>query len=159
MDGQTIIQKLTSVLSNPRDFFSEEPLIETFKYYFFVNVIGIVLGYFWMQASFTEYFNLVLRMIITFFISILFYHLAVYIVGGRGMSKTVQAYVYGSTPIVLVWWAPWLPFFAFIYVSYITIWGLQKLHGLTIKRAIWAYLIPLLCAAAVLIIPTIIWLA
>ncbi len=63
-------------------------------------------------------------------------HIFVYIIGGRkGVSQTIKAVMYGSTPGLLLGWIPILGIFAWIWALILQIRGLRVLQGLTTGRA------------------------
>jgi hypothetical protein len=83
--------------------------------------------------------------IIGAFISGAILHIFVYIVGGRkGISQTIKAVMYGSTPGLLLGWIPIIGFIAGIWSLVLEILGIRQLQELTTGRAILAVLIPII---------------
>lgn len=69
-------------------------------------------------------------------------HIFVYIVGGReGITQTIKAVMYGSTPALLFGWIPVIGFIAGIWSLVLEIIGIRQLHGLTTGKAILAVLL------------------
>lgn len=64
-------------------------------------------------------------------------HIFVYIVGGRrGITQTIKAGMYGSTPSLLFGWIPVIEFIAMIWSLVAEIIGIRQLHELTTGKAI-----------------------
>lgn len=83
--------------------------------------------------------------IIGAFISGAILHIFVYIVGGRkGISQTIKAVMYGSTPGLLLGWIPIIGVIASIWSLVLEILGIRQLQELTTGRAILAVLIPII---------------
>jgi hypothetical protein len=83
--------------------------------------------------------------IIAIFISGLWLHIWVYLVGGRnGLGKTIIALVYGQTPYLLLGWIPIINFIAMIWTLVVEIIGVQQLHGLTTGKAVIAVILALI---------------
>lgn len=70
-------------------------------------------------------------------------HVWIYIFGGRAeFAKTYQLFAYSSTPNYLLGWIPYLSFLAQIYTIVLFVIGTQKLHKVSLVRAILIYAIP-----------------
>lgn len=63
--------------------------------------------------------------------------------GRRGISQTVRAVVYASTPTVLTFWFPPIVGFTVMWSLVLTIVGLRQTQGLSTARAILAVFVPL----------------
>ena len=86
-----------------------------------------------------------LSSIIGAFIAGAIMHIFVYIVGGRkGISQTIKALMYGSTPTLLFGWIPFIGMLAGIWSLILEIIGIKELHELTTGKAIMAMLIPII---------------
>jgi len=84
------------------------------------------------------------------FISSAITHLFVYLMGGRkGYTNTYKSVVYGNTPVVLFCWLPLLNMISGIWSYYLTIKGISKLHGMSMQRAFFATILPLIIILAV----------
>lgn len=91
--------------------------------------------------------------IIGAFISGAILHIFVYIVGGRkGISQTIKAVMYGSTPGLLLGWIPIIGFIAGIWSLVLEILGIRQLQELTTGRAILAVLIPIIIIVVLTIV-------
>lgn len=91
--------------------------------------------------------------IIGVFISGAILHIGVYIVGGKkGITQTLKAIIYGSTPGLLLGWIPVVGFLASIWSLILEILGIRQLHELTTGRAIVAVIIPLIIIAVLVVI-------
>lgn len=83
--------------------------------------------------------------IIAIFISGLWLHIWVYLMGGRnGVEKTIIAVLYGETPHLLLGWIPILNFIALIWTLIVNIIGVRQLHGLTTGKAVLAVILALI---------------
>ncbi len=87
-----------------------------------------------------------------------FFHIFVYIVGGRkGITQTIKAFMYGQTPNFLLGWIPIIPiivgiaplWLSTVWSSILSIWssilftlGIRQLHEITTRKAILAVLMP-----------------
>ncbi len=82
--------------------------------------------------------------IIGLFISGAIFHIFVYIVGGRkGLSQTIKAVMYGSTPGLLFGWIPIIGMIAGIWSLVLEVIGIRQLHETTSGKAILAVVIML----------------
>jgi hypothetical protein len=83
--------------------------------------------------------------IIAIFISGLWLHIWVYLVGGRqGVGKTIIAVLYGETPYLLLGWIPIINFIAVIWTLIVEIIGVRQLHGLTTGKAVLAVILAII---------------
>lgn len=83
--------------------------------------------------------------IIGIFISGLWLHIWVYLVGGRnGFGKTITAIAYGQTPYLLLGWIPIINFVATIWTLIVEIIGIRQLHGLTTGKSVIAVLLAII---------------
>ncbi len=98
----------------------------------------------------------VLFMIITIvgaFVGGAILHIFVYIMGGRrGISQTIKAGMYGSTPSLLFGWIPVVNFIALIWSLIAEVIGIRQLHELTTGRAILAVILPIIVAIVLAIV-------
>lgn len=75
-------------------------------------------------------------------ISGLWFHIWVYLVGGRkGLTQTMKAVMYSYTPSLLLGWIPLIGLISTIWSIIIMIIGFRELHELSTGRAILAWLI------------------
>ena len=103
-------------------FNSEEPILDIVVGY----PIGLVIG------------------ITVLFIIIAFYHLFIFMLGGRqGILRTCQAFLYGATAGILLSWLPIVNLLAAFYSVYLTITGISVLQEMKAGRAVLAYFLPL----------------
>ncbi|MBN1455088.1 MAG: YIP1 family protein [Methanomicrobia archaeon] len=83
--------------------------------------------------------------IIGSFITGLWLHLWVYLVGGRkGLEKTIIALLYGQTPYLLLGWIPIINFIALLWTIIVEIIGVRQLHELTTGKAVIAVILALI---------------
>lgn len=86
--------------------------------------------------------------IIWAFLSVSMTHIMVYLVGGKGgISQTIKAVMYGSTPGSLLGWIPMIGDLARIWLLVVVIIGIRQLHSLTTVRATLVVIIPALIIA------------
>lgn len=154
----TFWQKIKEVVTKPHEFFDaiqqEVEIKDVIIYYFLVQLLVLPFG---IGASLiigvTEtitlsiliYLASVAMGAVLFFIVILIYNLIVSWLGGKqGYTRTAQAFVYGSTPGMLLSWLPIANIIASIYSIYVTIVGLIKLQQMERNKAILAYFIPVI---------------
>jgi hypothetical protein len=91
--------------------------------------------------------------IISAFVSGAILHIFVYIVGGRkGISQTIKAVMYGSTPSLLLGWIPFINYLAWIWSLVLEILGIRQLQELTTGRAILAVLIPIIIIVVLVVV-------
>ncbi|MCK4799221.1 MAG: YIP1 family protein [Spirochaetes bacterium] len=83
-------------------------------------------------------------------------HVGVLIVGGKkGITQTIKAIMYGSTPGLLLGWIPIIGGLAGIWSFVLEIVGIQQLHDLTTFRTIMAVIIPLVIIVVFLVLITV----
>jgi hypothetical protein len=92
--------------------------------------------------------------IIGVFISGLWLHIWVYLVGGRnGVEQTIKAVMYGETPSLILGWIPIINLIAWIWALIVGIIGIRQLHWLSTGKAVLAVIlaivIPLIIYAAI----------
>ncbi|HUV02721.1 MAG TPA: YIP1 family protein [Desulfobacteria bacterium] len=89
--------------------------------------------------------------IIGIFITGLWLHIWVYLVGGKnGVEQTIKAVMYGETPSLLLGWIPILNFIAGIWTLIVGIIGVRQLHGLSTGKAVLAVILAILIPAIVI---------
>ncbi len=80
-------------------------------------------------------------------------HIFVYIAGGRkGLTQTIKALLYGSTPSLVLGWIPLINIFALIWSVILEIIGIRQLHEITTARAVLAVLLPVIIIAIIVVI-------
>ena len=95
--------------------------------------------------------------IIGVFISGLWLHLWVYLVGGRnGIEQTIKAVMYGETPSLILGWIPIVNIIAGIWALIVGIIGVRQLHELSTGKAVLAVILAIIIPA---IIIGVIWAA
>ena len=151
----TFLGKIWYSIFRPKEFFEYiEPEEKTYKpiLYFALLLLAVLPLHFIVAGFigndfglpvFTELlFNLLIGAVFTL-ILLPFYHLFIYIFGGRnGIKRSVQAFLYGATATIAISWIPIAPLLVSFYSIYVTVIGLKKLHGMGTTRAVLAYLIP-----------------
>lgn len=85
-------------------------------------------------------------LVLLFFIAIsLAYHLFILLFGGRkGVKRTIQAFLYGMIPSMILGWVPFLGYASALYSVIIAIIGIKELHEVKLHKAILAYLTPMI---------------
>ncbi|MCX9014375.1 MAG: YIP1 family protein [Candidatus Methanoperedens sp.] len=87
------------------------------------------------------------------FISGAIVHIGVLIVGGKkGITQTIKAVMYGSTPGLLLGWIPLIGGLAGIWSLVLEVLGVRQLQEVTTGRAIIAVIIPLVIMVILVII-------
>ncbi|WOF16946.1 YIP1 family protein [Methanoplanus sp. FWC-SCC4] len=72
-------------------------------------------------------------------------HLFVYIVGGRkGLSETIKAVLYSSTPSLLFGWIPVVGIIFGVWSLILEILGIRELHEISTGRSLLAVLLPVI---------------
>lgn len=96
-------------------------------------------------------YNLV-PMIICILVGSLWMHILVYLSGGRrGVGQTTKAIAYGSTPLLLLGWIPFLGRIVFgIWTLVVQVIGIRQLHEISTGRAVLAYIIGIISPAIVI---------
>src|SRR3989344_169730 len=165
------IDKVKIVLFQPTSFFShlkkEQGVKTAFKYFAVISFIGTVLGLI-ISPIYTPFFTFLMKLfgdqiamptfgqqIVTNLINFILglgisfvcagiLHIWIKIFGGRvPYAKTYQLFTYSSTPGYLLGWIPVLGLFSVIYNLVLLIIGTQQVHGLSKKKVLLMYLIPL----------------
>ena len=78
------------------------------------------------------------------FVSAGILYIWILIFGGKGnYTKTYQMCVYSKTPSALLKWIPIVGGFAWLYEVYLLIKGTEKLHGLSKRRSILIFAVPI----------------
>ncbi len=91
--------------------------------------------------------------IILVFIGGAWLHLWVYILGGRkGYIQTVKSLMYGSTPLLLIGWIPFVSIIGEIWAFVLEILGIRELHEISTGRAIGAVIIAILIPVIIAVI-------
>jgi len=91
--------------------------------------------------------------IIAVFISGLWLHIWVYLVGGRkGIGQTIKAVTYGMTPYCLLGWIPVVGFIAGIWALIVEIIGVRQLHELSTGKAALAVIIAIAIALIIYVV-------
>lgn len=121
------------------------------------TIFGIVFG----EDALSIFMASLLIGIIRAFIVGLILHIGVYIVGGRkGITQTMKAYMYGSSPNLLFGWIsilllgriPIVVLIASIWSIILWILGINRLHGITTGRATLAILMALVATSLLTIL-------
>ena len=84
----------------------------------------------------------------------LWFHIWVYLVGGRkGVGQTIKAVMYGQTPNCLLGWIlGWIPIVGFIpaiWTLIVEIIGIRQLHELSTGRAVLAWILAIIIPAII----------
>lgn len=165
------IEKVKGFLMEPSKTFDaskEETLSEAMKYYisivaiysailallfaFASTLFGSMMGGFGamfgagagIAGAIAIFVIFLILLIIGAFINGAILHIGVYIVGGkRGITQTIKALMYGSTPGLLLGWIPIIGFLALIWSLVLEVLGIRQLHELTTGKAIVAVIIPI----------------
>jgi hypothetical protein len=100
-------------------------------------------------AAITFFVRFMIIAILGAFIGGAILHIFVYIVGGRrGITQTIKACMYGSTPSLLFGWLPVINFIAMIWSLVALIIGIRQLHELTTGKAILVVILPIILIIA-----------
>ncbi|MCZ7397082.1 MAG: YIP1 family protein [Candidatus Methanoperedens sp.] len=160
------VEKVKGILTEPSktfDALKEETIGEAIKYYAVIVAIYAVLSALLFSLAFGSMFGKLGTMmgagatggiamfmilfifgIIGIFISSAIFHIFVYLVGGRkGLSQTIKAVIYGSTPGLLFGWIPIIGMIAGIWSLVLEVLGIRQLHEITTGKAILAVVIML----------------
>jgi hypothetical protein len=89
--------------------------------------------------------------IIGVFISGLWLHIWVYLVGGRnGLEQTIKAVMYGETPSLILGWMPIINLIAGIWALIVGIIGVRQLHGISTGKAVLAVILAIVIPAVII---------
>jgi hypothetical protein len=92
---------------------------------------------------FLPYFLFVF-MLFAIFISGFYYHVFVILFGGqKGLTQTVKAVMYASTPALLLGWIPFVSFIGSVWTVILIIIGVRENQEMTTGRAVLVVLVPL----------------
>ncbi|MGA2105021.1 MAG: YIP1 family protein [Methanoregula sp.] len=80
-------------------------------------------------------------------------HLWVYIVGGRkGFSHTFKAVMYGSTPVLLFSWIPFIGIIFYFWSMVLTIFGVHELQEIDGDQAAFAVIVASIIVVVILVL-------
>ncbi|MFB6100752.1 MAG: YIP1 family protein [Candidatus Nanohalobium sp.] len=124
-----------------------------------IAVLGLMAVLFSEMAALNLAFITVLLLIIfpvtlvfSAFFQAAMVHLAVYIFGERGFSKTYNAVAYPVSAVLLWGWIPILNFLAGIYSIYLQTKGIETLHDMEFGRALICVIWPIILSLVLTII-------
>lgn len=162
------VEKVKGILTEPSktfDALKEETLGESIKYYAVIAAISAALNTLLFALAFGTMFGQLGTMmgasagvagaivffvilfifgIIGAFISGAIFHIFVYLAGGRkGLTQTIKAVIYGSTPGLLIGWIPFIGMIGGLWSLVLEIIGIRQLHEMTTGRAVLAVVIML----------------
>ena len=73
-------------------------------------------------------------------------HIWVYILGGKKeVGQTIKSMAYGSTPLLLLGWVPFLGVAFVIWSMVVSIIGIRQLHEVSMERAVAAFILGTAC--------------
>lgn len=158
-----LTEKVRKVLFTPSEFFerirAEEDIGEAFKYLAVFLFLQLTISFITYQFNLTD---ITLSYLIVFYIGVLILqfisigiiHLFTKLLKGRGnFSSTYKAFIYGSTPLLLlglIFWINinfirWANIIVSLYSLYLAIKGISKLHEVSMLRAfVIVFILPLL---------------
>ncbi len=168
------VEKVKGILTEPSKTFDElkgETLGESIKYYAVIAAISAALNALFFALAFGTMFGqlrtmigasagvagaivffviLFIFQIIGVFISGAIFHIFVYLVGGRkGLTQTIKAVIYGSTPGLLIGWIPFIGMIGGLWSLVLEVLGIRQLHEMTTGRAVLAVVIMLVVLVVV----------
>ena len=162
------VEKIKGILTEPSKTFDAlkgETLGESIKYYAVIAAISAALNALLFALAFGTMFGqlrtmmgasagaasaivffviLFIFQIIGVFISSAVFHIFVYLAGGRkGLTQTIKAVIYGSTPGLLIGWIPFIGMIGGLWSLVLEVLGIRQLHEMTTGRAVLAVVIML----------------
>ncbi len=162
------VEKVKGILTEPSKTFDAlkgETLGESIKFYAVIAAISAALNTLLFALAFGTMFGQLGTMmgasagvagaivffvilfifgIIGAFISGAIFHIFVYLAGGRkGLTQTIKAVIYGSTPGLLIGWIPFIGMIGGLWSLVLEIIGIRQLHEMTTGRAVLAVVIML----------------
>ncbi len=171
------VAKVKGILTEPSKTFDAlkgETLGESIKYYAVIAAISAILNALLFALAFGTMFGqlgamigasagaagaivffviLFIFQIIGVFISGAILHIFVYLAGGRkGLTQTIKAVIYGSTPGLLIGWIPFIGLIGGLWSLVLEVLGIRQLHEMTTGRAILAVVIMLVVLIVVVTI-------
>lgn len=187
-----IMKKIKMVLIEPRRLFkeiAEEELKETIKYYLFLVSIPTIILFFWSIltigisiGSLTTLLHIPLSLVALIIFSIP-YHIGAKLLGGKKTwIHTIKIFVYGGTPLILIypifillllpynisWFIPKsvvggvfavLVFIVVVWSIILDVIGFSEIHELTIIRAILAIIVSIVISLIILLVLSTVLLA
>ncbi|MBI4010583.1 MAG: YIP1 family protein [Candidatus Aenigmarchaeota archaeon] len=161
----TFLGKIWFSVFRPKEFFDyieeENKAYSSMLYFALLLTLTlplhfVIIGFIGNDFSLSVFIELLSNLIIGAIFTLIllpFYHLFVYIFGGRnGIKRSVQILLYGATPTIAVSWIPIVPLLVVFYSIYVTVIGLKKLHEMSTMRAVLAYIIPFLILVTLVIL-------
>ncbi len=83
-------------------------------------------------------------------------HIWVYVLGGkREIDETVKSVAYGSTPLLLMGWIPFLGIAFVIWSIVASTIGISQLHGVPRRRAVAAFILGVTCSCVLIVVLTV----
>ena len=162
------VEKVKGILTDPSKTFDAlkgETLGESVKYYAVIAAISAALNALLFALAFGTMFGqlgtmmgagagiagavaifvvLFILGIIGTFVGGAIFHIFVYLAGGRkGLTQTIKAVIYGSTPGLLLGWIPFIGMLGGIWSLVLEVLGIRQLHEMTTGRAVLAVVIML----------------
>ncbi len=162
------VEKINGILTEPSKTFDAlkgETLGESIKYYAVIAAISAAMNALLFALAFGTMFGqlrtmigasagaagaivffviLFIFQIIGVFISGAIFHIFVFLVGGRkGLTQTIKAVIYGSTPGLLIGWIPLIGIIGGLWSLVLEVLGIRQLHEMTTGRAVLAVVIML----------------
>ena len=143
-DGATALEGFPNtwkrVMTDPRGFFADMPEVGGLQAPLaFLGVSAVInaaghLVFGWGLGGFVR---IVLFQVLGAFVSAaLFVLIAQHLFSGRaGFEATFRVVAYAAAPTVLAW-LPWIGVLAVVYGVYLTVVGLERVHGLDTTRAV-----------------------
>ena len=161
------IERIKKICFKPREFFDfvkYEDNVWTAIVFFGLMLVTVIPLHYAMTSILSQELNLdtflelignmLLGLVFTF-ILIPFYHLFVWVFGGRnGIKKTTQTLLYGATPTILVSWIPIVSLIVAFYSMYVTIVGLKVLQDMKTWKAVLSYIVPFAILVVLVILST-----
>lgn len=172
-----IVEKAIQVISNPNAFFDnlmEDGVKSCYLYFVVISIASALLSF---VSSFVIPGNILANSLYVFplirsvmffgsglifwviglaavFVFAGFLHLILMLFGSRvPYSKTMQTFVYSSTPLYVIGWIPYVGTIAGIIWSIVlVVLALPKTHGISITRSIFATLVYLIVAIIAIVI-------
>ena len=171
------VEKIKGILTEPSKTFDAlkgETLGESIKYYAFIAAISAALNTLLFTLAFGTMFGQLGTMMgasagvagaVVFFVFLFIFgiigvlisgaifHIFVYLAGGRkGLTQTIKAVIYGSTPGLLIGWIPFIGMIGGLWSLVLEVLGIRQLHEMTTGRAVLAVVIMLVVLVIVTVL-------
>ncbi|MGB8310133.1 MAG: Yip1 family protein [Methanoregula sp.] len=118
-----------------------------------VGIFGLIRRSLYIHNPVIIFFLVILSGIIGIPLLGAWLHLWVYIAGGRkGFTFTLKAVMYGSTPVLLLSWIPFIGIIFYLWGVILTIFGIHEVHEIDGDQAAFAVIVPIVIVVVIIVL-------